>query len=335
MSTPQHTAQGAPQASGKGPQRPTYPQAWAAYNAAQTHEKNHVAELLRSLCDAIETPQQHRGRPRIPLADAVFAATMKTYGTLSGRRTMTDMREYATSGLIDRAPHYNSTFRYLENPILTPILKAMIEESARPMRQIETDFAADSTGFTTRVYQRWYDSKYGRMKVESGWVKLHVMVGVRTNIVTAVEVTGPTANDSPQFEPLLRQTTGHFNVEKVSADKAYSSKKNIEAIHMIGAFPLIPFKSNTTGVGPPLWRRMYHFFLYNQDEFMRHYHKRSNVETTFSMIKAKFGGFVRSKTTTAQVNEVLCKVLCHNLCVLVQSMFETGTVATFWGDKAA
>ncbi len=31
------------------------------------------------------------------------------------------------------------------------------------------------------------------------------------------------------------------------------------------------------------------------------------------MIKAKFGARVRSKTPVAQVNEVLYKVLCHNL----------------------
>jgi hypothetical protein len=29
-----------------------------------------------------------------------------------------------------------------------------------------------------------------------------------------------------------------------------------------------------------------------------------------------------SKTETAQVNEALCKVLCHNLCVVIQSMYE-------------
>ena len=40
------------------------------------------------------------------------------------------------------------------------------------------------------------------------------------------------------------------------------------------------------------------------------------------MIKTKFGGAVRSKTSVAQVNEVLCKILCHNICVLIQSMYE-------------
>jgi hypothetical protein len=48
------------------------------------------------------------------------------------------------------------------------------------------------------------------------------------------------------------------------------------------------------------------------------------------MIKTKFGGSVRSKTPIAQVNEVLCKVLCHNICVLIQSTYELGLEPTFW-----
>jgi hypothetical protein len=40
------------------------------------------------------------------------------------------------------------------------------------------------------------------------------------------------------------------------------------------------------------------------------------------MIKAKFGSYVRSRTLTAQINEVLCKVLCHNLSCLVQASYE-------------
>jgi hypothetical protein len=50
------------------------------------------------------------------------------------------------------------------------------------------------------------------------------------------------------------------------------------------------------------------------------------------MIKAKFGGYLRSKTFTAQANEALCKILCHNLCCLIQSAYELGTEATFWTE---
>ena len=46
--------------------------------------------------------------------------------------------------------------------------------------------------------------------------------------------------------------------------------------------------------------------------------------TTVHMIKSKFGNIVRSKTWIAQVNEVLCKVIAHNLCVVIQEMHELG-----------
>ena len=44
------------------------------------------------------------------------------------------------------------------------------------------------------------------------------------------------------------------------------------------------------------------------------YHRRSNIESAFSMVKQKFGDSCRSKTDTAMKNETLCKLLAHNLC---------------------
>ncbi|MFN2453457.1 MAG: transposase [Pyrinomonadaceae bacterium] len=67
---------------------------------------------------------------------------------------------------------------------------------------------------------------------------------------------------------------------------------------------------------------------------IQNYHKRSNVESTFSMIKAKFGDSLRSKTERAQINEALCKVLCHNICCLIQSMFELGLKPKFYAEVA-
>ncbi len=67
---------------------------------------------------------------------------------------------------------------------------------------------------------------------------------------------------------------------------------------------------------------MFNYFVYQREEFLEHYHLRSNIETTNFMIKAKFTDLVRSKDKTAQVNEVLLKVLCHNIVVLIQSMLE-------------
>ena len=61
---------------------------------------------------------------------------------------------------------------------------------------------------------------------------------------------------------------------------------------------------------------MFWYYQLKQDEFMNHYHLRSNVETTFFMMKSKFGDLIRSKTERAQINELLLKVLCHNIVVI-------------------
>jgi hypothetical protein len=41
-----------------------------------------------------------------------------------------------------------------------------------------------------------------------------------------------------------------------------------------------------------------------------------------------------SRGTVGQVNEAWCKVLCHNVCVVIQSMYELGIEATFWPAEA-
>lgn len=98
--------------------------------------------------------------------------------------------------------------------------------------------------------------------------------------------------------------------------------------------PYIPFKSNTTGQGnTPLWRKMWAYYNFQRDEFLAHYHKRSNIETVNSMIKTKFGGKLWSKTPTGQTNEALLKVLCHNICVLVASIYELDIAPVFLPSK--
>ena len=41
-------------------------------------------------------------------------------------------------------------------------------------------------------------------------------------------------------------------------------------------------------------------------------------------IKAKFGDAMRSRTPVVRVKEVLCKVLCHNICCLISAIYELG-----------
>src|ERR1041384_7842472 len=208
--------------------RKTYTQNWPAYNAAQTTEKSQLQALLYGLCQNLPEPEQKRGRPRLSLADIIFSSTYKIYSTVSGRRFATDLREAKARGYLSRLPHYNSVFRYLESEALTPYLYELIALSAQPLTSVEVDFAVDSSGFRTGQFMRWFDVKYGKEEDRRMWLKLHLTCGVKTNIVTAVQVSDGYAHDYPFFKSLLDRTAeSGFKMKEVSADKAYLGADNL------------------------------------------------------------------------------------------------------------
>lgn len=244
---------------------------------------------------------------------------------------MSDMKIAYDYGLVDSVPCYSSLSNFMNKEEVKPILENLIILSSLPLKEIEKDFAVDSSGFSTSRFARWFDYKWGKERKYKVWLKAHLISGVKTNVITGVKITEGQENDSPQLRELVEKTAENFEISEVSGDKAYSSKENFKIIEEVGGTPFIPFKKNVTGKrgGCSIWRKMYHYFMYKHDEFLEHYHKRSNSETVFYMIKTKFGGNIKSKKQTAQINELLMKVLCHNICVVIQEVNELGIKAEF------
>ena len=307
-----------------------YSQDWPAYDKAQINQKPIFMELLRNITVQIPQPDYTFGRPTLPMNDMVYSSVMKIFTTFSLRRFMGDIEIAHEKGYITKKPSYASIGHFLQKEDLTPLLINMVQLTSMPLVSVESDFAIDSTGFGTSNFQRWFSFKHGKEIRSKKWLKCHLMTGVKTNIVTSVKVTSEFDNDSPQLPELANTTSDYFDMNEVSGDKAYLSKKNLNTIDELGATPYIPFKENNKARGKgSVWKKMYYYFMLNNDEFYDHYHKRSNVETTMHMIKSKFGDSVKSKTWTAQVNEVLCKVIYHNICVVIQEMFELGIKPNF------
>jgi DDE family transposase len=306
--------------------------------AAQMSEKALFLILLSRLCAGITQPIHTFGRPPVLLRDVLFAMVFKVYSKQSCNWCISDLETAQAQNLISRVPMPNTILKYFEMKLVTRLLRQLIIESSLPLCDVETVFAIDSTGLSTCQFARWVDHRHGKAEVREKrlWIKVHIMCGVLTNIITAVEVTGPNAGDSPYFKPLLETTLKHFHVKEILGDKAYSALKNLLLAWENKVLPFVPFKSNAKAVHrtkDPLWTRLYHFYSLNTEWFETHYHKRSNVESTFSMIKRKFEPNLRSRTKTAQVNEALCKVLCHNLCVIINSMYEFGIEPEFWQEN--
>jgi DDE family transposase len=185
--------------------------------------------------------------------------------------------------------------------------------------------------------------KYGTKEDRRQWLKLHLICGVKTNIVTSVEVSDGYAHDDSFFKGLVDRTAeAGFTMKEVSAEKGYLGASNMLATLQRGAIPYIPFKTNsvpdsrsaTYGPKSQLWTLMYHSYAQPYGVFaalsqaIKH---RNDV----SHNQIKVWSTLRSRTLTAQINDALCKVLCHNLCVVIQSVHELGIEASFEGAAVA
>lgn len=306
--------------------RVTYKQDWKNYTKAQNVEIKLFDRLLKELIENIPEPRQTLGRPRLSLKESTYCAIQKVYSQLSSRRAHSIYESATEKDYITKTPHYNAVNKLLNREDLTAILQRLLTITAMPLKSVETTFAPDSSGFRTSQFGQYIVERYGMIKKHK-WVKCHILIGTKTNTIVSARVTQEYGADSPQFEPMVTEAHDNgFDIKEIVADMAYQSKANYNLANKIGATAYIPFKSNTlpNARGSYTWTKMYHYFQLKREEFMEHYHARSNVESAFNMVKMKFGDKLKSKNFTSQKNELLCKLICHNIVVLIHEMFELG-----------
>ncbi len=311
----------------------TYSQNWSSYNKSQIEEKEKFLGIINGLIEDIEEPQYAFGRPQMPLRDLIFASALKVYSQFSLRRFQTDLRLAKEKGFTDKVPCYSSVGKFMEREDITPMLYGLLLKSSLPLKAIETKFAIDSSGFSTKNFGEYCNIKH-KMNQQHEWMKAHICVGVKTGIITSAKITEETGADCPQFIPMLEETKSNgFDIQEATGDKAYSSRDNVGYVDSIGGTAYIPFKRGSSGKPRGkswAWRKMFHYFMMNRDEFLEHYHLRSNVESIFGAIKNKLGGSLKSRTKTAQTNELLLKLICYNITILIQQINELGITLNFY-----
>jgi len=318
---------------GQEPKEPskTYSQQWSSYDHSQLEEHDYFQHLLYELVSSIEEPEQHMGRPRLKLGDLLFCCITKGYSKQSSRKVHHLFEEAMRRHYISYAPNYRAISKALLRPEITSQLYELVRLSSLPLVEIDDVHAVDSTGFRCSSFGAYCEHAHGTKRMHN-WLKVHICTGVKSNIITDVIITDEFEADSPQFKKLLLNTSKHFKINEVSADKAYSSRKNLEIVDKLGGSPYIPFKKNATGKahGSALWKKTFHYFQLHREEFGHHYHQRSNVESTIGALKKKLGENLMSKNRTAQINEMLCKIVAYNITVVIRCMFKMGITPDFF-----
>ncbi|MBT5022293.1 transposase [Candidatus Woesearchaeota archaeon] len=305
-------------------QKIKYPRNWKKYFEARQNHWNDSIKLIHELIKMlnIKTYGSRRGRPPIPIKDKIFLCIQKvlrgvTYDSHAQLIELAYYKNYTTT-----IPRPHSVADFMNEIQLTPILERLVTMSALPVAHFEKSFSIDSTGISTFDKSQWIKIRLDYKK-HRDYKKLHAISGNRTNIIVAARVTHGTQADSPMLTPLLDIAKEKFNIKWFCADKAYSSRANTQAVTEAGAVPFLMPKKNfkTRSKGFPAWNKMIRMFRKQESYFRQFYHKRSNVETSFAMIKRRISNSVSSKNSVAQINEALCLVIAHNILVLINSMY--------------
>jgi len=254
------------------------------------------------------------------------------FPNLSTRRARSLLLLFKEIKLINvKIPCFKTLCSYRAEPFLHNVLDDLIEESSRPLIKIEKDFATDSTGIRTKLFSTWYSLRCKKRIKRRDHLTIHITTGVKSNIVTALNVEIKKGKDNIIFREHVDKTSKNFKINEWSGDGMYWAKENCKRIAEKNGKPFFKCKKSWNGKqgGCPSWKKMNQQFIDDEAEYKKHYHKRSNVESANQSKKMLHGDKVYSKLNSARINEETLRWINYNINVLNRSKCEWNIIPKF------
>ena len=254
------------------------------------------------------------------------------FPNLSSRRAKSFLELLKKFKIINvKIPCFKTLCNYREESLLNNILDELIEESSKPLSVIEHDFATDSTGIRTKLFSTWYSLRCKKRIKRRDHLTVHTTVGVKSKIVTALNVEIKKGKDNVIFRDHVDKTFKNFNIHEWSGDGIYWCKDNCTKVAEKGGKPYFNCKKSWNGKqgGHPAWKIMNQKYKDNPEDYGKSYHKRSNVETGNQSKKMLHGDKVYSKLNSARVNEETLRWINHNINVLNRAKCEWNITPKF------
>lgn len=231
-------------------------------------------------------------------------------------------------------PCFKSLCSYRTEPLLSTVLDELTEESSKPLAKIEHDFATDATGIKTKLFSTWYGLRCKKRIRRRDHLTIHATCGVKSNIVTALNVEVKKGKDNVILREHVDKTSNNFKIDEWSGDGVYWCKENCSKVAEKNGKPFFKCKTGKTAWngkqdGHPAWKVMNSESINDSEEYNKHYHKRSNVESTNMSKKMLHGDKVYSKLDSARINEEILRWINHNLNVLNRARHQWGIIPSF------
>jgi len=203
-------------------------------------------------------------------------------------------------------PHFTTLQKFLQR-FSRYRFEAILAKTVSLFQCAKSIVAVDATGFSNdhaSMYYCWKTSKHRRSCTLS-----IVAVDANAQCIAAQHSKQHPGGENTFFMPLVNRAAKRLPVSAVVADKAYDCEVNHEFVHQcIGAQCIIPVKHSKTGAVHGHYREQ---VAKGFDEQL--YHRRSLVETVFSVIKRRFGSSVNSRLLPMQNKEAALLAVVYNV----------------------
>jgi transposase len=214
---------------------------------------------------------------------------------------------------LTRAPSYSLLQKSLKK-LDTRLLHRMYQLLARRRPPPKT-VAVDASGFSHTTGGEWSSVRFKTTR-RRRFHGLHNAVDTDSLMITASRVRARPGGDAQHLVALVRRINP-ANLEVIYGDKGYISRKNVQFISDVGAYPAIEPKENAVprSRGSPAYRQLVHEYQEGAEKWKENhqYGRRSLVETVFSMLKRRFGESLSSRGYRERRRELLFKVVLHNI----------------------
>ncbi len=210
---------------------------------------------------------------------------------------------------LDKTPHFTTLQKFVSripsslfNIILSRILKLFYLHG-----ESVSITAIDATGFTSSYASYYYSRRTGKLR--RSFLKTSISVDTSKKIILGWKISQKTDHEIKHANALIRQSNKMRKSECYVLDKGYDSEKIHTIIREeIKADSIIPLrKRKRKKIGGKYRKQLYMAF----DKIK--YNQRNIAETTFSVVKRKFGETLRARKFRNQVKEIKIKLIVYNI----------------------